>query len=440
MTKMVLLYIASFLSFLSLAYAGSEEAQLQQAIQDRGYEEAKAKEMEEKALLKREQEERRLRQVQREITEQKYQIELFKQKQEKALQELESLNAEQTDLDIKLSEFKKEKEKYQQESAQTLSTLDSQLSEFTQKQKSLDKEVEELMQKRKRIEREITNKAVEIQTLKASASRMDTMRAELESKTAELETDEMRTRTEWMQTKVQAAESYKQRDLAQQRLAESKKKRDQAVKDLQIAQAELAKASKLRNEALKKTEIEVAKYEKEIQNAQKSRIFAESEQIRLDAELAKIREYGIRMKETRDQALMQADQSDALVWKSNLNLETARSELSQAVSGYDKKGFDLAKDQSRAKGMQEAAQAAEIVKSVQNANRQVSSVNQGPLWQTKIQCEAFEKPDRAAPKKGFLKQGQKFPYVELNAGWAKIQNSSGAVIYVEERCGQYADE
>lgn len=441
MIKLFCIHIVMISMISSFANAGSEEAQLQQAVMDRGMEEAKAKELEEKALFKREQDERRLRHVQKEITEHKYQIEAFKQRQEKALQELENLNAEQTDLDIRLNALKEEKQKYDQESSQVISTLNMDLQTFTVKQSTLAKEIEALAQKRKVTEREINNKAVEIQTLKASASRMEAVRAELESKVAELETDEMKTRTDWMQTKIQIAETYKQKDLALQKFNETKSKRDQAMKDLQLAQSELAKATKQRNEILKKTDMDVARFEKEIQAAQKSRIFAESEQIRLDAELAKIREYGIRMKETRDQALLQSDQSDAMVWKSNLNLETARSELSQAVSDYDKKGFSLAKDQARAQGLEEAAAAAEVMKSAKSLGaRQVSSYSSGPLWKTNLQCEAFAQPDRASSKKGFLKPGQKFPNVLLNGGWAKIQNAAGAVIYVEEKCGQYDNE
>lgn len=441
----------------------SGEAQLHQLIKESGAEETKAKELEERVTAEKDRYERRVRQVQKEIANQRYQIEGFKMRQDKAQQELESLSVNIGDLDSKLSALSDEKHDFDASTSQTLTLLESQRREAAEKQKALDSEIAELSKARKRAERSIVNKSIEVQTMKADLARLEATRAEIESKTAETEADEMRVRTEWMQTKIQTAEQMKQRDEAYARLAETKKRHDVAAIDLKNAQADLAKAQKERNDAMKRAEGEVAKYEKEIQGAHKARIAAESEQIRLDAEVAKIREYVARMKESHDQAIEQADQSEGLVWKSTLNLETARSELSRAVSGKDKSNFELQKMQNRERGIAAAADAATMVEAAQleRPKRTVAASSPTPseaapvqpgkpgyvgqpdppsmtkAWVTKSSCNAYEKPDKKLKPIGFFNEGQKFMGRVLKTGWVKIQSASGSAVYVEGNCGTY---
>jgi len=299
--------------------------------------------------------------------------------------------------------------------------------------------------------------------MKADVARLEATRAEIESKTAEMEADEMRVRTEWMQSKIAAAEQLKMRDEANTRLNEAKKRRDVAALDLKNAQADLAKAQAERSVVAKKAETEVAKYEKEIQNAHRARIAAESEQIRLDAEVAKIREYVARVKESHDAAQEQADQSDGLVWKSTLNLETARSELSRAVSNKDKSNYDLQKMANRERGIAAAADAATIVEAAQltkpaaPGRKVAASAPVAPMpteskpgyvgqpdppsmtkaWVTSASCNAYEKPDKGLKPIGFFNEGQKFMGRVLKSGWVKIQSASGSAVYVEGNCGRY---
>lgn len=443
------------------AFAQAEEALLLQTIKDAGSEEAKAKQLEEKAAVERERSERRLKQVESEIANQRYMIQSYKLRQDKAKQEYDMLSVTTVDLEKKLEDIKAEKKDFEKNSGEQIANLEAQRTEAQVQQKKLDADIVELAKARKRAERQIINLSMEVQSMKAGVDRLQAARAELESKTAETEADEMRVRTDWMQAKVQTQEHIKQRDESVARLAEAKKRRDMAVNDLKSAQVELSKAQKERNDSMRLAEIEVAKMEKEIQNAHRARIASESEQIRLDAEVAKIREYVARMKESHDQALEQADASEGLVWKSNLNLETARTELAHSVSMKDKENFIKSKEESRARGMAAAAEAADMIEAVkapvraekpsvpeakkdEPKKRETASVVGQPdppsmtkPWITNSKCDAFERPIKDSKPIGFLNAGQRVTGRQLKSGWVKLQNPDGAIVYVDGKCGQY---
>lgn len=444
------------------ASAQAGEALLLQTIKDAGSEESKAKQLEERASLERERSERRMKQVESEISNQRYMIQSYKARQDQAKREYDMLSITTVDLEKRLEDIKAEKKDFEKNSSEQIAALEAQRSEAQAQQKRLDADILELSKARKKAERQIMNLSMEVQSMKAGVDRLQAARAELESKTAETEADEMRIRTDWMQSKVQTQEHIKQRDESLARLAEAKKRRDIAVNDLKSAQAELAKAQKDRDVSMKTAETEVARMEKEIQSAHRSRIASESEQIRLDAEVAKIREYVARMKESHDQALEQADASEGLVWKSNLNLETARTELAHSVSMRDKENFIKTKEDARARGMAAAAEAAELMEaakvpariekpSIPEARseetpkkRETASLVGQPdppsmtkPWITNSKCDAYERPSKATKPVGFLNAGQRVTGRQLKSGWVKLQNPDGAIVYVDGKCGQY---
>lgn len=438
--------------------SSSAEATLHDVISESAMEEAKAKELEEKTAAEKDRLERRMRQVQQEISQKRYEIEGFKMRQEKAKQEMLNLSVGTEDLNAKLETIKREHAEFSQSTEETLKNLGSLKQEFSEKQKDLETRVVELSKARKRSERNMINQSLEVQAMKADIARIEATKAELESKMAEMEADEMKVRNEWMQTKLATAESQKQKDDANARLNEAKVRRDMALKDLQISQAELAKAQKDRNDSVKKAEVDVAKYEKDIANAHRERIAAESEQIRLDAEVAKIREYVARMKENQEDAAEQASNSQGLVLRSTLNLETARTELARSVSAGDKVNFERQKEQAKARGMAEAAQAADIVSTIAGmradataSKRAVASAKSEPAsapvqaagrrtWITSGRCSAYEKPNLQAKSVGYLGQGEKFSAMPAKKpGWVRIYGAGG-LIYVEGKCGDYANE
>lgn len=437
--------------------ASYPESALHEVIKESAAEEAKAKEAEEKSVAERERYERRVRQVKQEIANKRYEIEGYKMRQDKAQQELAGLAVSISDLDARLQSLSDEHHEFNNNTAVQMRDLEAQRKEYTEKQKSLDFEIAELSKARKRAERAIVNQSMEVQSMKAGIARLEASKAELESKTAEMEADEMKVRTEWMQTKLAVAENTKQRDEANAHYTEAKAKRDSALKDLQVSQGDLAKAQRDRNEAMKKAEAEVAKFEKEIASAHRARIASESEQIRLDAEVAKIREYVVRMKESHDDALEQADKSSGLVLKSTLNLETARSELARSVAASDKNNFENQKESARARGIAAAAEAADMVQQIaanSPAPRKTASApapqtpsavkttaaNGRRLWVTNANCTAYEKPDKGARAVGFLNEGEHFSSLPAKkAGWVRIYSPAGT-IYVEGTCGKYENE
>src|SRR5262249_53816839 len=149
--------------------------------------------------------------------------------------------------------------------------LNSTRATLATKQKQLDDELVALSGARKRSEKSIFDKQLEIERLKNEITNLQTRAAEAEAKRANLEAEEMKARTEWAQLKIETAENLKQRDQALQEVAEATKRHEQALKDLAEVKVSLSKSQKVRDDATKKAQSDIARYEKDIIDADKAR-------------------------------------------------------------------------------------------------------------------------------------------------------------------------
>ncbi len=399
------------------------EASLTQIYSQEQIEQKKADELEQKAVQQRDLYEKQKRDVEKQVAAHRFHIEGLKMQQEKAQGELDLLKVDLQHVSGDLASYQSEHQQLDESSKATMEYLTGQRAELAEKAKALDLELKSLADARKKAEKDIYGMAMDIEHYKVDIAKMDTKLQEAEAKRAGLEADEMKVRGEWMETKMAAAEHMRQRDEALSNLAETKKRYEQATKELNVAHVEMAKAEKMRNETSHKVQGDVAKYEADIMKANKARIANEAEKIRLESEVAKITEYGSRMKENRDQTLDNQNTSEGLVLKSSLALESARTALSRSVEGTDQNGFKQEKEAHRARGLANAEQASQLIAG-------------GRVWITKENCKAYTGPSTKKAA-GFFDAGKKLLAKDHGSRWVEVMNGSGSSVYIESRCGNY---
>jgi len=389
-------------------------------------EQARAEELERDAVRKRDDYENKRRDVEREIAAHKYQVEALKSRQAAAQQELDVLNVSLQHVRDRVAEIATEHKTLDTQTQAVLERLKTERMGYETEQKKMELALSELSQARKRSEREIYVKGMEVQRMRADQARLETKVAQAEAKKTALDADEMKMRTDWMQTKMLLAEAQRQHDEAQAQLQEAQGRWTTAQKDLSETKADLARVQKNRDIVVAKVQNDVSKYEKEIMAASRARIAGEAEQIRLISEAEKMRDYASRIRETRDTASEQETESNALVLRTKVAVETARSELSQDVEKADKRIFQAEKDQNKRRGLASAAEASALL-------------NGGRVWLTKDKCKAYISPDSSSQAVGFFESGRKLMGKDRGGNWVEISNGAGKSVFVEAKCGAYKD-
>ena len=399
------------------------EASLVQIYTQEQIEQKKADELESRAAQQRDNYEKQKREVEKQVAAHRFQIEGLKMQQEKAQGELDLLTVDLQHVNGDLSSYQAEHLQLDESSKATIKYLESQRTEMAAKQKAVDTELANLKEARQKAEKEVYNMAMQIERYKTEIEHAETKVQEAEAQRAALEADEMKVRGEWMQTKMAAAEHARQRNEAIAELGDAKKRYDQAQKELQQAKAELGQAEKQRGETQKRVQSEVSKYESDIMKANKNRIGNETEKIRIESEMVKIKEYASRLKENRDQSIEQNANSEGLVLKSSLALESARTALTSSVERADQNNYKAEKLQHQARGLANAEEASNLV-------------DGGRVWVTNKNCKAFTKPNAKTPA-GFFDSGKRLLAKDHGTRWVEIMNGTGASVYMESRCGNY---
>jgi hypothetical protein len=398
------------------------EAALSEIYSQQQIEQRRAEELEQKAVQQRDLYEKKKREVEQQIAAHRFQIEGLKLQQEKAQNELDLLSTSMQHVTGDLSSYQAEHQQLDESSKATMQYLESQRTELAEKQKTVDAELDQLAAARKKAEHDVYQMGMEIERYKTDIAKNETKVQEADAKRADLEANEMKVRGDWMQTKMAVAEHMHQRDESLAQLADAKKRYDIASKELVEAKGDLAKAEKMRNETNKKVQTDVAKYEHEILQSNKNRIIAESERIRLESEAEKIQEYASRLKESRDKSIEEQNNSEGLVLKSTLALETARTALNNSVETSDQDAYKAEKVQHQARGMAAAAAASELV--------------EGRVWVTKESCKAFSRPNKRTPA-GFFESGKRVMARDHGSKWVEIIDGTGSSVYMQSQCGNY---
>ncbi len=401
------------------------EASLVQIYNQQQIEQKKAEDMEQKAVQDRDLYEKQRRDVETQVANHRFQIEGLKMRQEKAQSELDLLAVDLQHVNGDLSSYQAEHQQLQESSKATLYYLETQRTELAAKQKALTEELAALAATRQKAEREVYTMAMDIERFRNEIARGETRVQEAEAKRAALDADEMKVRAEWVQTKMAAAEHMRQRDDALAQLAETKKRFEQAQKELTQSKQDLAKAEQGRNDTSRKVQGDVARYESDILAANKKRIGNEAENIRLESEVLKIKDYASRLKESRDQSIEQSTNTDGLVLKSSLALETARSALTSTVEGSDQKSFRAEKVRHQARGLAAAEEASHLV-------------DGGRIWITDKNCNAFGKPG-AKEAAGFFGSGKRLLAKDHGSRWVEVLNGTGSSVFIKRDCGHYGD-
>ena len=387
-------------------------------------EQMRAEQLEREAIRKRDDYEEQKRNVEQKIASHKFQIEELKNRQARAQEEIAMVSANLEHVKGQIATYDAEHKKMDDQAKVALQELETQRADLSEKQKQLEQLIFDLADDRKRAEREIYVKSMETQRLRAEVARLNTKITAAETKRAELEADEMKARTDWMQIKLINAELIKEQDHAVAELEDAKKRWNLAQKELADAKATLARSQRNRDQAVAQMKTDLSRFEKEILAANRSKIAAEAEQIRLNAESEKIKEYVDRIRETRDLAVDQEKESSGMVLRTKVAVETARTDLTENVEAADRAALVSAKEKFRRRGLASAAEAAELV-------------DGGRMWITSKQCKAYPEPSTAAPAVGYFEAGRKLLGKDRNGGWIEISNGTGKSVFVDGRCGAY---
>lgn len=139
-----------------------------------------------------------------------------------------------------------------------------------------------------------------------------------------------------------------------------------------------------------------------------------------------MRDYASRIRDTRDQMAEQETETNGLMLRTKVEVESARTELSRGVEHMDRASLLAEKEASRKRGL---ASAEEAVKLMDGARP----------WMTTQKCKAFLKPNSSGQPVGFFEGGKKLLGKEAGAGWVEITNGTGKSVFIEAKCGDYKD-
>jgi len=362
--------------------------------------------------------------AERDVAARKNQIETLKSQQERSRGELEQLSLALKKINGDLDSYKAEQKQLEDSAAATLKYLQGQRQELNDRRTTLEAELRSLENARKKAEHDVYTLAVDIEHFKVEIAKTETRVQEAAAKRAAVEADEVKIRAEWNEVKAAIAEHHKAHDQALAEIADAKKRFDGAHRELQDAKNELVRVEKARNEAVKRSQDEVTKYEKDIAAANKARLVAEAEQIRMETEVKRVQEYSARIKDMRDHNLDMQANAEAMELKSSLAVETARSAHARAMETSDQTLFKKDKDESHAR-----ATAA--------AKDNPSPLDQaGRLWVTTKNCKAYRQANTKKEAAAF-EAGRKLLAKDHGKGWIEIMNGSGASVFMQNDCGNF---
>jgi hypothetical protein len=384
----------------------------------------KADTLEHEAIQRRDDYEREKREVERQISAYQFQVEQLKLRQLQAQEEIDLINVNAKHVRDQIAQTESDHKKVDQETQATVARLETQRSELESDQKKMEKALADLLESRKKAEREIFARGVEIQRMTTDRERLQTKTTAAEAKRAALESEEMKTRTAWMQTKMQLAEVQRQHDNAVAEMEESKIRWNQAKKELSDAKSDLARAQAQRDNVVAKVNTDVSRFEQEILAANKAKIAAEAEQIRLVSEAEKMKDYAGRIRDTRDTAIEQEADASGMVLRTKVAVETARTELNQNVEAADRATFESDKAQSRKRGIAAAQEAADLVASTR-------------VFITTSKCKVYPEPNTSREPAGVIKQGKKVLGKDHGSGWIEVANGGGTPGFIDIKCGRY---
>lgn len=406
------------------AHAQSSDSSMLEHYAQLQAEQKKAEAIEEKARAQKEVVDMRRQDAERDVVTRKNKIENLKVQQEKSKNELDLLTHQLHKVNTDLESYKTEQKQLEESAAATLRYLESQRQELSSRKQELEAELRSIEGARKKAEHDVYLLAVDIEHFKADIAKSDTKVQQAQAKRAAVEADEAKLRSEWTEVKNQIVEHKKAQEAALAEIVDAKKQYDIAHKQLAEAKFELAKTEKARNDAVKRSQDEVGRFEREIAAANKARLVAEAEQIRMDTEVARVHQYSTRIKALRDHNLDMQAAAESMELKTNLAVEAARSAHSRAMEVSDQVIFKKEKETQKTRQMAAAVPAAPLEQA-------------GRIWKTSADgCQAYKQADQK-DKANFFGAEKKLLAREHGGEWIEIMNGSGASVFVPASCGSF---
>lgn len=418
--------LTMFLLASQLVHAQSME-ELASIIAQESDERRKTQELEENVIAQKDRAEKLRRQNEIKILTHKNNIETLKASQEKYQREIDSLQIEFVTLDGRDQDFQKEWTLFEAEYAKNLSSYEKLKKEYLEKQQKLNESIA-LFEKQK-LDAENNNylKGMELQRLKSEYAALETRAQQADTVRAVAEADELVTKTSLMQIKIAIADKIRQGDEAETLAQLTRRKLDKANGELTLAQNELAKYDKIQNETSRKVYQDVAKYEKEIIAANSKRMLAESEKIRLQTEIEKLKDYSSRIKSNYDKAVTEQSDASSMVLKTRLAVHAARTELNSQAQAVDQQDARQNKAEAKNRSIAATAQVAEMFSGTKQ-------------WIGSTDCKMYSEPSSSAKIKGSIARNSRVLARESVPGWVEVIDGSSIALFIESRCGRYSSE
>lgn len=363
-------------------------------------------------------------QYQVQMTARKAKIEAFKRRQEQIRSEIKLMNDEVVDYQQKSEKIEGEYGKAEQEHEDFQANLESERQKLDSMKLKYETVLAQLGERHERTKKSIALNMTQNLQLKMQLANTATAIESIQTQVADAQADEMKTKAEWMSLKAQIEDQKGERSKRLQAATEAQKEYQKSLVAEKAAQMELAVVQKSLAEVSHKTNEEIRRLEEATLSAQKSKMIADTNQMKAEAESDKIKGYVVMVKKAAVEMIASEHESVDLMRGAQLALETARSELSMGVAQADQTTFR--REQRRAE-----------VRSLASVEQSEAIMPEGRSFVLKTSCQAHQRARSASPSAGAeFAAGYHLAASRGPGKWVTTQ-VEGHPAYLKSECGSF---
>ncbi len=402
------------------------EGALQSAYEEEVAQIKRTEELERRATRINDSIEAKKNQIEQQISAKRFKIEKLKLKDEQIGSEMKASSTDLEDLQKDLSSVEQEYFLFKQKADDQVAFSESAKKNLEQANKQLAESRERMQSARDSISKMLYSNKNEIQKMRAESSVMEAKIDSLESQAADLESQEAQSRLEIATLKKQIMDKNDEIKNQSNALAEAKRKADSAQMDLRVAKAEFDKVEKSKNETEKRVLAEKSKYEELIFAALRSKSVLETERIRIDAELEKIKSYAEGFKRAQASAQEELSTEQNRNMEAKLVLQTVKATLMQDLVQFERDGYKKDKQVAQSRKLASVSETAEIADGSRS-------------WVVNKSCSLFSrassKSDRVPASE--VQVGQKIFGQDYSEHWIRVKGGTNATGFIRKDCGHF---
>ena len=311
------------------------------------YEARKAEDAEREAATVRETTTQTQADLERQISQRKSRIEALKVKQEQIMSDLKSMETEVADYQKKFDLVQGDYTTAEEKHENFLANLEKEKADLETAKTKYDNALAQLNERHDRTQKAINGNLVQLNKEKVELAAITTAIQSLESQVASLEADEMKSRAEFMAYKSQTEEKKAEKAKKLALVTEAEKKYQTALNEQRAAQTELANAEKSLADTNVRVAADVRKYDESTMAAQRAKVIADTNKVRVEAEVEKLKTYLAMVKKANTEMMLAEHDSESNLMNAQLALEAAKSELAMNVSTGEQMGYRRAKQEAQ---------------------------------------------------------------------------------------------